>query len=111
LKTVLDEGVPRDLAKMLRAVGCPVDEFPNGWKGMKNGALLALIEEAGFDCLVTCDKSMEWQQSLKNRKIAVLVLPQKLAELALIVEVIADAIGRAKSGVVMRVQKRPIVRR
>jgi hypothetical protein len=111
LKTVLDEGVPRELAKMLRAVDCTVDEFPNSWKGMKNGALLTLIEEAGFDCLVTCDKSMEWQQSLKNRKMAILVLPQKLAELELIVEVIADGIRQAKSGVVMRIQKRPIGRR
>lgn len=33
-------------------------------------------EEAGFDVLVTADKNIRYQQNLKERKIAVVVLTQ-----------------------------------
>lgn len=35
-----------------------------GWTSMKNGKLLALAAEAGFDVLLTADKGMEYQQNL-----------------------------------------------
>lgn len=45
-----------------------------GWKGTKNGALLALMEEAGFDMLVTIDQGISEQQNLSRGKVAVVVL-------------------------------------
>jgi hypothetical protein len=45
-----------------------------GWDTLKNGELLTAAEEAGFDLLLTTDKSMRYQQNLTNRKIAVVVL-------------------------------------
>ena len=41
---------------------------------MRNGELLRVAEEAGFDVLVTTDNSIAYQQNLKGRKIAIVVL-------------------------------------
>jgi len=47
----------------------------SGWASIKNGKLLALIEQAGFDALITCDKNIEFQQhQLESRPFAVLLL-------------------------------------
>jgi hypothetical protein len=45
-----------------------------GWAGMSNGALLAAAEEAAFQVLVTADQGLNYQQNLKDRKLAVVVL-------------------------------------
>lgn len=45
-----------------------------GWLGIKNGRLLALIESAGFNVFVTNDKQVVNQQQLAGRTFAVLVL-------------------------------------
>lgn len=45
-----------------------------GWDTLANGDLLAAGEQAGFDVLHTADKSMRHQQSLRGRRIALVVL-------------------------------------
>ena len=45
-----------------------------GWAQLKNGVLLAIAEEAGFDVLVTPDKNMRYQQKLEGRSIAIVVV-------------------------------------
>lgn len=42
--------------------------------GLKNGELLSAAESAGFDVLVTVDQSIPDQQSLMDRKIALMIL-------------------------------------
>jgi hypothetical protein len=82
LKIVLDESVSRDVATALRAAGCSVAPFPNRWKGTKNGQLLSKIREAGYDCLLTCDKNLAYQQNLTKSPILIAVLPtQRVAVL------------------------------
>ena len=44
-----------------------------GWDKLKNGDLLAVAEEAGFDILLTTDKNIRYQQNLSGRKIAIVV--------------------------------------
>ena len=41
---------------------------------LANGDLLAEAELAGFDVLLTADKSMRYQQNLRGRRIALVVL-------------------------------------
>jgi hypothetical protein len=41
---------------------------------LKNGDLLTAAEEAGFEVLVTSDKSIRYQQNLRRRKIAIVAL-------------------------------------
>ena len=42
---------------------------------MDNGELLRAAEKAGFDVLVTADKSLRYQQNLTERRIAIVELP------------------------------------
>ncbi len=45
-----------------------------GWLELSNWSLLAAAEEAGFALMITGDKSLAYQQNLKARKIALIVL-------------------------------------
>ena len=40
----------------------------------KNGALLEVAEEAGFELFITADQELSYQQNLTGRKIALVVL-------------------------------------
>jgi hypothetical protein len=44
------------------------------WATLKNGELLRLAEENGFEVLVTTDTNLRYQQNLAERRIAVVVL-------------------------------------
>jgi hypothetical protein len=45
-----------------------------GWADLSNGVLLAAMEAAGFDALISCDRNLVYQQNLERGRIAVLVL-------------------------------------
>ena len=45
-----------------------------GWDTLGNGELLVEAERAGFEVLLTADKNMRYQQNLRGRKIALVVL-------------------------------------
>jgi hypothetical protein len=45
-----------------------------GWDKLRNGDLLTVAEDAGFDVLLTTDKNMLYQQNFAGRKIAIVVL-------------------------------------
>ena len=44
------------------------------WAAIKNGELLRAAE-GRFDVLITTDKNLKYQQNLKGRKLAIVVLP------------------------------------
>jgi len=73
MKIIIDECVPHIVKKRL-----PEREIKTvqemGWAGVKNGELLKLVE-AEFDVFITSDKNLRYQQNLKDRAIAVLLLP------------------------------------
>lgn len=75
MKIVLDEGAPRQLATALREAGWDAQGFDSRWKGISNGRLIAAVEAEGFDVLLTNDKNMSTQLSLRGRAIAVVALP------------------------------------
>lgn len=45
-----------------------------GWAGVKNGDLLRLIEDSGFQIFITADKNLVHQQNLRTLPFAVLCL-------------------------------------
>jgi hypothetical protein len=45
-----------------------------GWARLVNGDLLRVAEEQGFAVMVTADQSLEYQQNLDGRKLALVVL-------------------------------------
>ncbi len=70
-----------------------------GWDRLANGDLLNAAEEAGFDVLLSTDKNIRYQQNLKGRKIAIVILgnPQRPAVLRHIGRIIA-AVNDATPG-------------
>ncbi len=73
MRILIDECVPKIVKKRLSHFDIEtVQEI--GWSGVKNGELIKLAE-ADFDVFVTSDKNLQYQQNLKNRKMAFLILP------------------------------------
>jgi hypothetical protein len=42
-----------------------------GWSRLKNGMLLTAAEQAGFNVLLSSDKTMKYEQNMSGRKIGV----------------------------------------
>jgi hypothetical protein len=73
VRIILDENVPFALRKMLAPRQVTTVQFA-GFRGLKNGALLAAMEGA-FDVFVTADKNLRYQQNLTGRKLGIVELP------------------------------------
>ncbi len=79
-RVLLDECVPRKLRDHLSGVECQtVPEV--GLAGKKNGELLSLAEKAGFDVFLTVDRGIEYEQNLKHRSIAILIVQSRSSRL------------------------------
>jgi len=73
LKVLLDENLPRALLRVLSHHEVQtVDSM--GWKGIKNGELLKLVEAQRFDVFLTGDKNLAMQHNLKGRRLTLLVM-------------------------------------
>jgi hypothetical protein len=73
MRVLFDNGTPRGLAAYL--TGHIVEEARlYSWEELANGDLIEAAEGAGFEVLVTNDKNIRYQQNLKDRQIALVVL-------------------------------------
>ena len=72
MKVLVDECVPLKFVRLLTGHAF-VTAQEKGWGSFKNGKLLALAEPE-FDLFLTCDRNLQYQQNLKGRKIAILLL-------------------------------------
>ncbi len=73
MKILLDECVTRKLKKRFNDFEVyTVREM--GYKGLKNGKLLAQAELGGFDILLTIDKSIKTQQNISKHNISIVIL-------------------------------------
>lgn len=77
-----------------------------GWSGIKNGRLLALAVENGFEVFLTGDRNLSFQQNLTEFPIAVVVLEaagiQLQHTLPLMPKVLAS-LPELKPGTVLRI--------
>ncbi len=73
MKLLLDENLPHLLRHELPGHDCYTVAYMK-WRGVKNGALLALAAGAGFEALVTMDSTLEYEQNPKTLPLAVVVL-------------------------------------
>ena|ERR1035438_4469293 len=73
MKVLLDECIPRKFKNSLAGHDCStVPEV--GLAGKKNGELLSLAEQNGFDVFLTLDKGLQYQQNLAHRNIAIIII-------------------------------------
>lgn len=73
MKLLLDENVTHDLRHEVTGHDCRTVSY-QGWQGTKNGELIKLAAEAGFDALLTNDTNMPHQQNEEQLPLAIIVL-------------------------------------
>jgi hypothetical protein len=73
VRVLLDENIAHKLRRLLPAFETSTVQY-SGFSGLKNGELLNAAEIAGFDVLLTGDKTLEYEQNLAARNIAVIAL-------------------------------------
>jgi hypothetical protein len=104
MRLLIDDCLPRALKRLLHGHTCrTVQEM--AWSGIKNGALLSLAE-GEFDALITIDQGLEYQQNLKERRIAILLLVSRsnqIEDLAPIVPAALTALETILPGQVVRI--------
>lgn len=105
MRVLLDECVPRKVQRYIVDHECLT--VPRaGFAGKKNGELLGLAEDAGFDVLLTVDKALPNQQSLTNRTICLLIIQarsNKLADLLPYLPACLEALHSIGPGQVVRI--------
>ena len=105
-KVLLDECIPRKLKSYLSGYDC-ITVPEAGWSGKKNGELLSLAENGGFQVFVSLDQGIEFQQNLTGRNIAVILLRAKsnrLADLIPLAGKILMSLSSIELGLLVRIQ-------
>lgn len=104
MRVLLDECLPKRLGT----------HFPDhdvstvvqaGFSGLDNGKLLDAIQQ-DFDVFITIDSNLEYQQTLRDRPLGVVVvrsISNKLEDLLPLVPVISNAIESVKEGEIIHV--------
>jgi hypothetical protein len=72
-RVLFDHSAPAPLARFLPRFDVTLTE-QMGWTRLHTGDLLSRAEEAGFDVLLSGDKSMKAEQNMRARKIALLYM-------------------------------------
>lgn len=73
MRLLLDECLPRPHLSELEGIDA---HFVNslGWKGLKNGALIAQMAAAGFTGMLTVDRNMNFQQNFRDAELFIVLL-------------------------------------
>jgi Domain of unknown function (DUF5615) len=73
MRVLLDECIPKKFKNSL--IGHDCSTVPEvGLAGKKNGELLSLAEQSGFDVFLTLDKGLQYQQNLAKRNVAIIIV-------------------------------------
>ena len=103
MRVLLDECLPKLLKNDI--VGHDVATVAEmGWAGIKNGKLLD-IAEGRFDVLLTVDRGIQYQQNIRDRRIALVVLDarNKLPMLRPLIPVLLETLAAVQPGDVAHV--------
>ena len=98
MKVLFDQNVPHGLREMLpgHAVATADEQ---GWSELTNGELLRVAEADGFEVMVSADQNLGYQQNLKDRRLAIVVLnTNQWRKIQAASEQVAAAIHKAVPG-------------
>ena len=73
MQILFDQGTPAPHRRFLTAHDVST-AYEQGWSTVTNGDLIHLAEQQGYELLITTDTNLRYQQNLKTRAIAILVL-------------------------------------
>jgi hypothetical protein len=105
MRILIDECIDQRLRHRFVGHDCETAGFAN-LAGLKNGALLASAESAGFEVMITADQEIPYQQNLAKRQIAILILcapTNRLDDLDHLVPAALRALDSIKPGEVLRI--------
>jgi predicted nuclease of predicted toxin-antitoxin system len=105
MRILLDECIPKKLRNSLATHECR-SVHDEGWSGKKNGELLTPAKRSGIQVFITIDRGIEYQQNLKPRSIAVLLIRTKsnrLVDLLPQVPEILKVLGSVQPGQLTKV--------
>ena len=74
MKILLNESLPRKLKYDFGVEHAVLTIRDIGWIGKKNGELLSLMIDNGFEIFVTVDRNLQYQQNLERLSITIIVL-------------------------------------
>jgi hypothetical protein len=104
VRIVFDQGAPVPLRQSLKH-HVVATAYEQGWSRLKNGELLDAAEREGFEVFVTTDTNLRYQQNLKSRRIAVVVLSTpSWPRIERAVGAVVDAIDAAVEGSYVEVE-------
>ncbi|MEO6869574.1 MAG: DUF5615 family PIN-like protein [Ginsengibacter sp.] len=96
MKILLDECVTKRLKPYLTEFEVfTVSQMK--WNGIKNGELMTMCVENGFDLILTIDKNLKYQQNLDNYELTIAILnssTSKIEELTLFMSSFKDQINK-----------------
>lgn len=96
MKILLDECLPRPLKFDFAGHEIfTVTEMK--WSGIRNGELLALAVNAGFEVFVTADQNLKYQQNLRNYRIGIVVLIARSNKIEDLQELVPEALEAIRS--------------
>lgn len=105
MRVLLDECVPKRFGRLL--TGHTVRTAPQeGWSGKRNGVLMAAMEAAGFEVLVTVDQGIRHQQNLQSSRVAVLLMrgaSNQLADLVPLAPEVLAALQTVQPGLCVEI--------
>ena len=103
MRVIIDENVPHPLLKHLSHHSITSVQG-EGWSGIKNGKLLALID-GRFDVFVLGDKNLQYQQNLSGRQIAIVeIFTIRWPLLQPLIPAIVAAVDNAVPGSYVKIQ-------
>jgi predicted nuclease of predicted toxin-antitoxin system len=98
MNVLFDQGVPVPLRQFLTSHKVAT-AYELGWDKLQNGELLRAAEQAGHEVLITTDQNLKYQQNLRDRKIAIVVLlSANWPKIQPRINAVVAAVGSAKPG-------------
>lgn len=107
MRVLLDEQLPRQLARQLADVHQVSTVQERGWSGLRDRDVLHMAAACAIDVFITADQNLEHQQNLVRRPFGVLILiarSNSMRDLSPLVGGILRAIPCLLPGQVTRIQ-------
>ena len=96
MKILLDECLPKRLKSLLSEFEVKT-ATEMGWRSVRNGQLLTVAQQNGFEIFLTVDKKLEYQQNLKKYNLTVVVFDVPRTKLENIIPLIPKFIRNIAS--------------
>ena len=105
MRILLDESLPRQLARELPGYDVRT-VVQQRWTGLKNGELLRLAKNEGFEVFITADQNLEYQQNLARSGLGIVVVKavrNRMEDLKPLIPSVLQALSSIQPGQVVRI--------